>query len=162
MFYARDMDTPPTARHPALQGLGWAAAACWSASWCLPVVEDYPGWAAFWTVISAPFRGTFPLGAEDSIPQIFSALTNVVFVVLFALWSRGRSMRPTLFVKIALACLIINLYWPVQMLRDGQSGVLLVGYYLWLAAFAMLFALAVISAVSNRRTSKTPTAGTPS
>ena len=42
-----------------------------------------PGWAAFRAAISGPFRDTFPVGGEDAVPQVLSALTNVVFVVMF-------------------------------------------------------------------------------
>ena len=38
---------------------------------------------------------------------------------------------------------------------------LLIGYYVWLAAFALLVAVGALNVVSVRRTSKTPTAGTP-
>ena len=153
MFYAIYMNTPQIARSPALQLLGWAAAVCWLLSWFLPVVEDYPGWAAFSTVLGAVFRGAFLTNAEDSIPQVFSALTNVAFAVLFALWVRDRVTRPALFLKVALACLLINFYWLVEALRDDHAGDLLAGYYLWLMAFALLLALGVLmagSAVEHR------------
>jgi hypothetical protein len=146
----------------AMRVVGWSAAACWIAAWFLPVIQDYPGWAAFRAAISGPFRDPFPVGGEEAVPQVLSALTNVVFVVLFALWARSRVTRPTLFLKVTLACLLINIYWPVQMLRAGEARGLLIGYYVWLAAFALLLALAIVNAVSARRTSKTPTAGTPS
>jgi TM2 domain-containing membrane protein YozV len=62
---------------------------------------------------------------------------------------------------VALACLLLNLYGLVEMLRAGERTGLLVGYYVWLLAFALLLALGVLSVVSARRTSRTPTAGTP-
>jgi len=48
------------------------------------------------------------------------------------------------------------------MLRAVKASGLLVGYYVWLAAFALLVAVGTLNVVSARRTSKTPTAGTPS
>jgi hypothetical protein len=91
-----------------------------------------------------------------------SALTNVVFVILFALWATRQSPRPGLFVRFALACFVLNLYWFVSAWRDHSLGDLLAGYYLWLAAFALLLAVAILIAFASRRTSKIPTAGTPS
>jgi len=85
----------------------------------------------------------------------------VVFVVLFANWQRGQVTRPALFLKVAIACLLLNLYWLVEMLRAGERDALLVGYYVWLAAFALMVTLGILSVVSSRRTSRTPTAGTP-
>lgn len=140
---------------------GWGAAVCWLAAWFLPVIDDYPGWAAFRAALTGPFRENFPTRGEDAIAQLLSALTNVAFVVLFAHWYLGRVTRPALFLKVALACLLLNLYWLVEMLRSGERSGLLAGYYAWLASFALLVAAGVISVVSARRTSKTPRAGTP-
>ena len=141
--------------------LGWAAAACWLASWFLPVIENYPGWAAFYTVLVSPFRREFPTSGEHAVIQLVSAATNAVFVVLFVHWLLQRITRPSMFLKLALACFIANLYWPVEMLREGERGGLLSGYYAWEGSFALLLAIGVISVVSARRTSKTPKAGTP-
>jgi hypothetical protein len=141
--------------------LAAGAAICWIASWFLPVIENYPGWAAFRAALAGPFTEGYPGRGPDSIPQVFSALTNVGFVILLYLWYRGRAARPAMFLKVALVCLLINLYWPVQMWRAGVRDGLLAGYYAWLAAFVLLLALAVVNAVSGRRTSRTPTGGTP-
>ena len=144
-----------------MQLLGWSAAACWCVAWFLPVVEGYAGWAAFRAALEAPFRHSIAMRGEDLVPQLLSALTNVVFVVLFANWQRGQVTRPALFLKVAIACLLLNLYWLVEMLRAGEHDALLVGYYVWLAAFALVVALGILTVVSARRTSRTPTAGTP-
>jgi hypothetical protein len=141
--------------------LGWVAGACWLASWFLPVIDDYPGWAAFYTVLVGPFRQNFPIRGEDAVIQLVSVATNVGFIVLFAHWLLQRITRPSMFLKIALACFIANLYWPVEMLRAGERGGLLAGYYAWEASFALMLAIGVISVVSARRTSKTPRDGTP-
>jgi hypothetical protein len=146
----------------AARNLAWCAMACWLASWFLPVLDDYAGWAAFRAAMQGPFRDPFPTRGEHAIGQILSALTNVVFIALFLNLVRGRVARPWLFTKAALVCLLLNLYWLVEMIRAGERGALLVGYYTWLAAFALLVASGVISAVSDRRTSKTPRADTPS
>jgi hypothetical protein len=148
--------TSPTARL-----VGWAAAVCWLASWFLPVVDDYPGWAAFRAAVTGPFRESSPVGGEDAIAQFLSALTNLAFIALWVSWRRARIKRPALFLKLTIACLLFDLYWIVEMLRAGEYRGLLVGYYVWLAAFALLVALGVLNVVSIRRTSRTPTAGTP-
>jgi hypothetical protein len=145
----------------AEQILGWGAAACWLASWFLPVMNDYAGWEAFRAALEGPFREKFRTPGEDAVPQVLSALTNVVFLVLFAHWLRRVITKPPLFLKVAIACLLLNLYWLVQMLRAGEYAGLLAGYYVWLMAFALLVVLGALSVVSARRTSKTPTGGTP-
>jgi hypothetical protein len=147
---------------PAVRVLGWSAAACWLAAWVLPVIDDYPGWAAFRAALTGPFRESFPTSGEDAVAQLLSALTNVVFVILFAHWSLDRITRPALFLKVALACLLLDLYWLVEMLRAGERTSLLAGYYTWLGSFALLVAIGTISVVSARRTSRTPTGDTPS
>jgi hypothetical protein len=145
----------------AVRQLGWIAGACWLASWFMPVVEGYRGWAAFLAALEGPFRERFPVRGDDAVPQLMSALTNVVFVLQFVYWKRGRVSRWTLFLKISIACLLINLYWLVQMLRAGEHGLLLWGYYAWLLGFAALVAVGALNAVSVRRTSKTPTGDRP-
>jgi hypothetical protein len=141
---------------------GWSAACCWLAAWFLPVMDDCNGWNAFVAALTGPFRGGLLRAAgEDAVPQVLSALTNVVFVVLFAHWLRRAITWPSMFLKVALACLVLDLYWLVQMLRAGEYRGLMIGYYVWLAAFALLVAVGVISVVSARRTSRTPTGGTP-
>jgi hypothetical protein len=145
----------------AEQILGWGAAACWLASWFLPVMTGYAGWEAFRAALEGPFREKFRTPGEDAVPQVLSALTNVVFMVLFAHWLRHAITRPALFLKVAIACLLLNLYWLVQMLRAGEYHGLLAGYYAWLLAFALLIVLGAISVVSARRTSRTPTGDTP-
>jgi hypothetical protein len=142
------------------QPLAWVALAAWLVAWFLPVLTDVPGWMAFRYALAplVPYRDAAPPGFEDAVPQVMSALTNVVFVVMFGLWLR-REFRASLFLR---ALLIINLYWLVMAARDDNLADLLFGYYVWLAAFLLLVAVASLSAFSSRRTSKTPTDDTPS
>ena len=147
--------------------LAWAAAALFTASWFLPVLEDVPGWMAFRFALAplVPYRHVGHVGDngwEDAVPGVLSALTNVVFVILLVLWATRRSPRPGMFVRITLACFLLNLYWFVNVWRDHALNDLLFGYYVWLAAFALLLAVAILIAFASRRTSKTPTAGRPS
>jgi hypothetical protein len=148
------------------KALAWTAATLFAASWFLPVLDDMPGWTAFRYALAplVPFRDRDEgsVGWEDSAPQLMSALTNVVFVLLFALWATRQGPRPGLFVRVALACFLLNLYWFVSAWRDNALKDLLLGYYVWLAAFALLLAVASLIAFATGRTSKTPTAGTPS
>jgi len=141
--------------------LARSALAAWLVSWFLPVVDGYPGWAAFRAAIEGPFRHTFPTAPEDALPQVFSALTNLAFPFMFFLLVRNRVEHARRFLQGAILCLIVNLYWLVQIARAKELEKLLVGYYAWVGAFALLVAAGAISVVSSRRTSRTPTAGTP-
>jgi hypothetical protein len=145
-----------------MRKLTWVAAVAWLASWFLPVIDGYPGWAAFRAAIEGPFRHTFPTAPEDAIPQVFSALTNVAFALMFFMLVRNRIVHHGRFLRVAIICLVLDLYWLMQAVRANEWQSLLSGYYLWLAAFALLVAISAINVVSSRRTSKTPTAGTPS
>lgn len=97
------------------------------------------------------------MAGEEAIPQMLSAATNVAFIILVAHVALDRVTRPGFFIRVAIACFILNLYWLVQLLRRGEAGDLLAGYYAWIVAFALL----IVSGLSIHRTSKTPTAGTP-
>jgi hypothetical protein len=145
----------------------WAAGLAFLASWFLPVLPQVPGWMAFRYALAplVPFRDAATLAWDDNVPQVLSALTNLVFVILFALWLARQMFRPGLFVRIALACVLLNLYWFVRAWREKGLQDLLFGYYVWLGAFALLLAAAVVHAMATaseaRRTSRTPTDGTP-
>ena len=149
--------TPDPTHTTLTKTLAWTAAALFVASWFLPVLKDLPGWMAFRYALAPliPFRGRddASIGWEDSAPQLMSALTNVVFVILFALWATRQSPRPGLFVRVALVCFVLNLYWFVTAWRDHAVADLLVGYYAWLAAFALLLAVAGIIGFASRRAS---------
>jgi hypothetical protein len=140
--------------------LGRLALACWICAWFLPVLGDYSGWDAFLAALRGPFLDSAPTRGDDAIAQLLSALTNVGFVALIFVHRAGIT-RPWMYLKLALLCLLMDLYWLVEALRAGEAASLLVGYYAWLAAFALLVALGAVSVVSARRTSKTPTDGTP-
>ena len=146
------------------QVLFWISAASFLSSWFLPVLAEVPGWMAFRYALAPliPYRGAGNVAWEDNVPQVLSALTNVMYLVLSGLWLAKQMFRAGLFVRITLACLLLNLYWFVQAWRD-PSGLadLLYGYYVWMAAFVLMFAVAVLSAFADRRTSRTPTAGRP-
>ncbi len=136
------------------QWLAGVAATCWLASWFLPVVADYSGWDAFRTVLSQSKR-------DDALPQAISALSNLAFLGFLWAWWRRRLPRPSMFLKLTIIFLVLNLYWLVEVIRASALRELRVGYYAWIAAFALLTALAAVNVVSDRRTSRTPTDGTP-
>jgi hypothetical protein len=144
--------------------LVWTAGAAFAASWFMPVLADVPGWMAFRYALAplVPYSSAADQAWDDAVPHVLSALTNVVFIVLFALWVTKQTIRPGLFVRIALACFLLNLYWFVTAWREQGLADLLVGYYVWMAAFALMLAVAAIIAAASRRTSTTPTAGTSS
>jgi hypothetical protein len=152
------------ANQRVIASLVWLSAAAFLASWFLPVLDDVPGWMAFRYALAplVPYRDAGKQAWEDNVPQVLSALTNVMYLVLFGLWLAKQMFRPGMFVRLALACVLLNLYWFVQAWRD-QRGLadLLYGYYVWMAAFVLLFAASVLTAFEARRTSRTPTAGTP-
>ena len=143
--------------------LFWSAALAFLASWFLPVLPDVPGWVAFRYALAplVPYRDAGQLAWDDSVPQVLSALTNIVFMLMFALWLAKQMFRPGMFVRIALACVLLNLYWLVRAWREKGLQDLLFGYYVWLAAFVLMLLVAVLTAFEARRTSRTPTAGTP-
>jgi hypothetical protein len=146
---------------PLQQWLARVALVAWLASWFLPVVDGYSGWGAFRAALEGPFRHTFPTAPEDAIPQVFSALTNLAFPLMFFLLMRNRVEHAWRFLQSAALCLILNLYWLVQIARAHELEKLLGGYYAWVGAFALLVVAGALSVVSSRRTSRTPTAGTP-
>jgi hypothetical protein len=141
----------------------WLAAIAFLASWFLPALDGVPGWMAFRHALSplVPFGAAANLG-DHAIPAVLSALTNVMFLVLFGLWLARQMFRPGMFVRLALACLLLNLYWVVQAWRDTDLDSLRIGYFVWLSAFALLLAAAILTAYEARRTSRTPTAYRPS
>jgi hypothetical protein len=142
----------------------WTAAVAFTASWFLPVLEGVPGWMAFRYALAplVPFRDAGSIAWDDSAPQVMSALTNLVFMILVALWLAKQSVRPGLLVRITIACFVLNLCWFVKGWREDGLQDLLFGYYVWLSAFALLLAAAALTASASRRTSTTPTAGTSS
>ena len=144
--------------------LAWTAAAAFAASWFLPVLDDVPGWMAFRYALAplVPFRDAGNIAWDESAPQVMSSFTNVVFIILFGLWASNQAVRPGLFVRIAIACFVLNLYWLVSAWREHGLHDLLIGYYMWLAAFALLLATAALIAYASRQTSKTPTDDRPS
>ena len=155
---------PDATRSPLIAALVYLSAAAFAASWFLPVLDEVPGWMAFRYALAplVPYREAGNAAWEDNVPQVLSALTNVVYVILLVLWQVGQMFRPGLFVRVALACLLLDLYWFVLAWRDANGlSELLYGYYVWMAAFALMLAAAVLTAFASRRTSRIPRDGRP-
>src|SRR4051812_45250272 len=121
----------------SIRNLGWFAAACFVAGWVLPAARDVPGWMAFRYAFAPlwPYGSGAPQAVEDATPQVLSALTNLAFIILVAGLFFGRVKRPGLFLRVAIACFVLNLYWLVQTLREGTVHDLRIGYYVWFVAF---------------------------
>jgi hypothetical protein len=136
--------------------LAWTAATLFVAAWFLPVLADVPGWMAFRFALApiVPYHDAPETPWDDAAPQAMSALTNVVFVILFVLWATRQTPRPGMFVRMTLACFLINLYWFVNAWRENAVKELLAGYYVWVAAFALLLAVAILIAVVSRRAAR--------
>ena len=135
-----------------LRTLGWLAAACFVAAWFLPVAAEVPGWMAFRYALAPlwPYGSPGAGSVEDAVPQVLSALTNLVFVVMLAQLVLGKVSRPALWLRVAIACFVLDLYWLVQMFRDGSGRPLLIGYYAWLMAFALLIVIGALRMRSMR------------
>jgi hypothetical protein len=127
-------------RPDRIRTLCWLAAACFLASWFLPAASEVPGWMAFRYALSPlwPYGTASNQGAEDAIPQVASALTNVAFAVMFAMVMWQKVRRPSLFFRFTIIFLVVDLYWLVMFARDGSLDSLWVGYYVWLVAFALM------------------------
>jgi hypothetical protein len=129
-----------------IRALGWLAAACFVAAWFLPVAAEVPGWMAFRYALAPlwPYGSPDAGSVEDAAPQVLSALTNLVFVVMLAQLVLGKVGRPALWFRVAIACFVLDLYWLVQMWRGGSGRHLLIGYYAWLMAFALLIVIGML------------------
>jgi hypothetical protein len=138
---------------PLVRNLGWLAAACFVAGWFLPAATDVSGWMAFRYAFSPVWRygASEPVAGEDAVPQVLSALTNVAFVVMFAQLLMGRVRRPGLWLRAAIACFLLDLYWFVRVLREGSVRDLHAGYYVWLTAFALLVVIGALLVHDARR-----------
>jgi hypothetical protein len=119
-----------------------AAGIAFLASWLAPVilVTDnvvYRGYRVFWTVLGLLWTPEEFDGWKDGLTfviYIASALTNLLFVVAVAatLFQWRRLLQGLQWGVLVSA--VINLYWLYEMNH------LRIGYYLWVAAFFLLFA----------------------
>ncbi len=120
------------------------AAVVFVIAWLTPVVDGgttlaeggVPGWEAFRVALSP----VWPYGDFEAstwywgILTVSSALTNFVVVAVLAhlVWRPGTHRRAIAW-ALALA-FVVNCSWLIS----GDRGALRLGYYLWVASFALL------------------------
>jgi hypothetical protein len=120
--------------------------------WALPVMDDYRGVHAFRIALSPvwPYEQFHIPSGRLVYLSVASALTNLVFaaVAIAALAGAVQTRsRQLVAVWVLGAATLLNLHWPISM-GDSASG-LRVGYYAWVASFALLL-LAVHPAFAKR------------
>jgi len=105
--------------------------------WVLPVVYDNRGWRAFRVALSPlwPFEEFKIQPGLLLVLSVASALTNLLFIVLAAALIL-REGRAKVILWAAAAATLLNLHWPISM--GEQSGLLEVGYFIWVTSFALL------------------------
>jgi hypothetical protein len=114
-----------------------AAVLAFVGGWVLPVVDDYRGWQAFRVALSPawPYENFRFDAWYDAALTVASSLTNVVFVLaLTAVVLRLNAVRTL--TCILLGSMLLDLQWLVR--AGAQFTELGVGYYVWVAAFALL------------------------
>jgi hypothetical protein len=120
--------------------------------WILPVFEDYRGVQAFRVALSPiwPYEHFDIPAGRLVVLSVGSAATNLVFVsVAIVAWAGLVATRThqRVAVWVVGAATLLNLHWPLSM-GDSATG-LRVGYYVWIASFALLL-LAVHPASATR------------
>ena len=128
-----------------------AAMVAFLASWLAPVLSapdpatviaaapgnvTYRGYRVFWTVLGLLWSPDGPEGWKDALNfalYIASSLTNVVFVAAVIARLAGWLRALPALQWLVLASAVLDLYWLFEMDH------LQIGYYLWIAAFFLLF-----------------------
>jgi len=128
-----------------------AAIVAFLASWLAPVLSapdpatviapasgnvTYRGYRVFWTVLGLLWSPDGPEGWKDALNfalYIASSLTNVVFVAAVIARLAGWLRALPALQWLVLASAVLDLYWLFEMDH------LQIGYYLWIAAFFLLF-----------------------
>lgn len=118
-------------------------------SWFLPVMDGLPGWLAFCASLSPiwPFEGHQIVPWNFALMAVSSALTNVVFVLLFVDLATGRRLGRPLTVLLLAVATALDLYWLGFTGEDRAD--LRIGYYLWVCSFGILVVGACIPVRSN-------------
>ncbi|MGH8265360.1 MAG: hypothetical protein ACRET4_17935 [Steroidobacteraceae bacterium] len=101
-----------------------------------PANVTYPGYRVFWTVLGLLWSPEGPEDWKDALTftlYVASSLTNLVFVAALGALLAGwlRALPPLQW--LVLGSGVLNLYWFFEMKH------LQIGYYLWIAAFFLLF-----------------------
>lgn len=139
------------------------AALLFVVAWLTPVHEygttlargGVPGWEAFRVALTPlwSFQDAIVETWYWSIITVVSALTNVLFVAALAhvLWRPGTHGRAVCWVLVAAT--VINATW---FFLGGDRGELRLGYYLWVASFAVIATAAWFIPTSDSGTSPQP------
>jgi len=145
-----------TPRERLVAALTGAAISAYAVSWFLPALtgggdpsvghlDDLRGWQAFQaTAVFSPLvlKGRISGGSQGSaeillaVLGLATAVSNIVFVVAAAspLLRRGWTLTHATAIGRALwACAVIDLLWVPVALTGLRAG-----YFLWVAAFALL------------------------
>lgn len=109
-----------------------AAWALFAVSWVMPVIslggdESAPGWWAFWQALTG----------ELGVVGALTALTNAV--MLRTLWRPSDLDGHRLAASTAamLAAAILNGWYLMSDMTDGNPATLMAGYYVWWASFGL-------------------------
>lgn len=139
------------------------AALVYVIAWLTPVVDGgttlaeggVPGWEAFRVALSPvwPYQDLEVSTWYWGILTVASALTNIVFLAALAhlVWRPAVSRRAVAWASEV--AFVINCLWFIS----GDRGTLRLGYYLWVASFALL---AVAAWLPPGRDEPTPAAAT--
>lgn len=129
--------------------LGALAAILYAVSWCVPVIETHGdllrgrswGWQAFLFAASPLFGNEMDGHPLQLAWMVSSALTNLVLVVALKLLFWRTDRLPSALAWVLVGAALVNAGWMLlpTMLQD-----LRVGFYLWLCAFVVGAAAALL------------------
>ena len=108
-------------------------------AWFVPVHKNgtntkVPGWEAFTLALEIPARDN-PYLSKDGIVMRTSACTNFLMLLTIFLLLARPGQKPTAWLPVAFdVATIVNAWW----LTGGNIGDLRIGYFLWLASFALM------------------------
>ncbi len=105
--------------------------------WTLPAVYHERGWRAFRAALSPlwPYEGIHLDPGLRLALAVASGLTNALFVVLAAALLLNPA-RAKAILWVAAGATLLNLHWPLTM--GGERRLLEIGYFVWVASFALL------------------------
>ena len=137
--------------------LGALATILFALSWCVPVIETHGdllsgrswGWQAFLFAVSPLLGNDMDAHPLQLAWMVSSALTNLVLVVTLGLLFWRPLRIPSALAWVLVGAALVNAGWLFlpTMLRD-----LRVGFYLWLCAFVVGAAAALLHL--HQRTSR--------
>jgi len=109
------------------------------AAWFLPVHKNgtttgNPGWEAFTLALDIHGKDSPLVGTKGLIERI-SACTNFLMLVAVLLVVTRPGQKPAAWLPLSFdLATFVNLWW----LSDGHVADLRIGYWMWLASFALM------------------------